>query len=202
MFKSLRSFAWFSFLAALLTLVIKVAAYFLTNSVGLLSEVMDSSINVISGCMLLLVTKQRHKNHQQPNTNKGEYWVAGLEGALVCIGGLGVAYTAIVRLQHPIILQHIHQGLGLTAIAALIDCIIAVIINRGAHRYHNLALKANAAHMITDAMTTLGLLLSLILMSCMSERWHILDPIIALVIAAGVLRTGISLVYKAIRAFY
>lgn len=196
---SLTRFAWLSITAAILTIGLKTTAYFLTNSVGLLSDAMESLVNLVGALMALwmLTIAARPPDEDHPyGHSKAEYFSSGLEGSLIVIAAVSIGYAAIERLIYPRALEQIGLGLIISVFASLINLGVAMILLKAARQYHSITLKANAHHLFTDVWTSVGVLIGVGLVAL--TGWNPLDPIVALIVAGNIIWAGSRIVRQSI----
>lgn len=189
--KSARSYAFLSIGAAILTIALKFVAYFLTNSVGLLSDAIESIVNLVAACVALwaLIRAAQPPDARHPfGHSKAEYFSSGLEGALIIVAALGIAYAAWGRLLHPQPLDQVGWGLGISLLATAVNGGVAVILLRAGKRLRSITLRADAHHLFTDVWTSAGVLLGVVLVKL--TGWLRLDPIIALIVAVNIVWAG------------
>jgi len=193
--KSARYYAFLSIAAAILTIALKFGAYFLTNSVGFLSDAMESGVNLVAAIgavwAITYAAKPPDEEHVYGHS-KAEYFSSGFEGALILVAAVSIAISAIPRLLDPQPLEQISLGLGLSIFASIINGGVALILLREGKRLHSITLKADAHHLLTDVWTSVGVILGILFVSV--TGWLILDPIIAIVVAANIVWTGIKLI--------
>jgi len=197
---ALTRFAWLSIFAAIVIICLKGAAYALTGSVGLLSDALESLVNLAAASVALIVLAvvARPPDEDHPyGHDKAEYFSSGVEGSLILIAALSIAGTAIYRLLHPTPLEHLGLGLVLTAIASLINLAVARRLLKASQQYDSITLEADAHHLITDVWTSAGVLLGVGAVAITGWTW--LDPIVALVVAAKIVWTGFDLVRRSVR---
>jgi cation diffusion facilitator family transporter len=193
----LTRYAWLSIAAALLTITLKSAAYFLTGSVGLLSDALESTVNLAAAVVALLVLRLITRPASDEFTfgfAKAEYFASGFEGGMILLAAAGIIITAIPRLIHPVPLEQLGLGLVISVIATLINLAVALILMRAARRYGSITLEADARHLMTDVWTTAGVLVGIGLV--MITGWLRLDPIVALLVAANIIFTGYRLLVR------
>jgi cation diffusion facilitator family transporter len=189
--KGLVRFAWLSTAAAVLTIGLKTAAYFLTGSVGLLSDALESLVNLAGGLMavgMLTVAAQPADERHPYGHSKAEYFSSVVEGALILLAAASIGVAAIHRLISPKPLDQIGIGLGISILASLVNLGVAVVLLRASKRYESITLKANAHHLLTDVWTSAGVLVGI--GAVVLTGWTQLDPIVALVVAANIVWTG------------
>ncbi len=194
-FASARAYTWLSIGAALLTMAIKYAAYVMTGSVGLLSDAVESVVNLIAALVALwalgLASRPADEEHHYGHS-KAEYFSSGVEGALILVAAASIAAAAVPRLLHPQPLERLGAGLVVSAVASVINGAVAWVLWRAGKERRSVTLTADARHLMTDVWTTVGVIVALGLVSL--TGWYILDPVIALAVAANVLWTGIRLI--------
>ena len=194
---NLTRYAWLSVAAALATIALKGGAFVLTDSVGLLSDALESLVNLVAAVVALralsVATRPADEEHAYGHT-KAEYFSSGFEGALVLVAALVIAATAIHRLLSPVPLAHVGLGLALSLIASVINLLVARILFRAAREHDSIALEADAHHLMTDVWTSACVLAGVGLVGL--TGWGVLDPIVALLVAANITRVGISLLRR------
>lgn len=190
-----RAFVWLSVGAALVTMVIKFVAYQMTGSIGLLSDAVESVVNLIAALVALwalwLAGRPADEDHHYGHT-KAEYFSSGVEGAMILIAAASIAAAAWPRLLHPQPLERIGLGLAVSAAASVINGVVAYVLWRAGKARRSVTLTADARHLFTDVLTTVGVIIALGLVTL--TGWNILDPVIALIVAVNVLWTGIRLI--------
>jgi len=192
---TLRRYAIASLIAATATIGLKAAAYVLTGSVALLSDALESVVNLLAaGFALLALTiaaRPADEDHEYGH-NKVEYFSSGFEGGLILVAAGGIGFAAIRRLLVPQPLEHAGLGLAVAGIAALINLATAQLLFRAGRRHRSVVLEADAQHLLTDVWTSVAVIVGVGLTSL--TGWRMLDPLMALGVAAHVLRTGVRLV--------
>ncbi|MCW5873736.1 MAG: cation transporter [Anaerolineales bacterium] len=193
----LTKYAWLSIAAAVVTIGLKAAAYWVTGSVGLLSDALESLVNlagaVLALGMLSLAATPPDEEHAYGHT-KAEYFSSVIEGVLIILAAVSIAYTAIRGLLNPQPLESIGLGLAVSVLASLINLGVAQVLLRAARRHNSASLEANAQHLMTDVWTSAGVLAAVGLVAL--SGWQVLDPIIALVVAANITYSGVKIVRK------
>jgi cation diffusion facilitator family transporter len=194
----LTRYAWLSIAAAAATILLKLLAFWLTNSVGLLSDALESVANLATAVVALVALSIASRPADEEFTygySKVEFFSSGFEGAVILVAAGGIIFTAIPRLIHPEPLEQIGVGIAISAAASLINLVVSLTLTRAARRYHSITLEADANHLMTDVFTTAGVLIGIFLVAL--TGWDRLDPIVALLVAANILFTGLKLVRKA-----
>lgn len=193
--RPLAHYAWVSVGAALSTIALKSLAYVLTGSVGLLSDALESGVNLVAALMavwmLRLAAAPPDTKHEYGHA-KAEYFSSALEGLLIFVAALLIGWTAIERLLAPRPLEGLGLGLGLSTGASLINLGVGQLLLRVGRREHSLALEADGHHLMTDVWTSAGVIAGVALVGLTGWLW--LDPLLALAVALHILRTGVSLI--------
>ena len=198
-FVKLTGYAWLSLFASLSTVALKFAAWALTSSVGLLSDALESLVNVGAALMLLsmlrIATRPADEGHAYGHS-KAEYFASGFEGVLVVVAAAGIVYTATSRLLHPRPVEHAAVGLGLTIAASALNFVVARVLMRAARKHRSVALEADAQHLMTDVWTSAGVVLGVGLV--VVTGWLVLDPLIAFAVAVNIMVIGWRLLKESI----
>lgn len=194
---SLTRYAWLSIAAAIVTISLKTWAWWLTGSVGLLSDAMESIVNLVAAIMalaMLTLAAQPPDDQHHYGHGKAEYFSSGLEGALILIAAIGIGIAAYDRLLHPQALQSLGLGLGISTVAALINGAVAMVLLKAGRKYGSITLEADAKHLLTDVWTSGGVLLALAAVTV--TGWQQLDPIIGFGVALNIIWSGFMLVSR------
>jgi len=192
---SLTRFAWLSIGAAIATITLKTIAYFLTGSVGLLSDALESVVNLVGAMMALAMLTIAARPADEDHTyghSKAEYFSSGVEGALILIAAISIVVTAIPRLIAPKPIEQVGIGLGVSVAASLINLVVALILAKAGKRYNSISLEADAHHLMTDVWTSVGVLAGVGLVAL--TGWERLDPIVAFIVAANIIWSGVRIV--------
>lgn len=195
----LMRFAWLSIVAALLTIVLKSGAYLMTGSVGLLSDALESFVNLAGAIMALamLSIAARPEDDDHPHGHgKAEYFSSGVEGTLILIAAVSIGWAAVERLLHPRPLQAIGVGLAIALGASLINLGVALVLRRTGKRQQSITLEANAEHLMADVWTSVGVAVGVGAVAL--TRWQPLDSIVALLVAANIVWTGVQIVLRSV----
>ena len=196
----LERYAWLSVAAAVATIGLKTLAWWLTGSVGLLSDALESGVNLAAALlalsMLRLAAAPPDENHPY-GFSKAEYFSAGIEGALIVLAAAGIVWTAVPRLVAPRALDMPLEGLTLTVIASAINFGVAMVLLRAGREYHSITLEADGRHLLTDVWTSAGVIVGVALVFV--TGWLRLDPIVAIAVALHILWTGFGLVRRSVR---
>jgi cation diffusion facilitator family transporter len=193
--KYLTRFAWLSLAAALFTIGLKSAAFALTGSVGLLSDALESGVNLVGALMalaMLTVASRPADEEHAYGHSKAEYFSSVVEGTLILLAATGIIITAIPRLITPQPLEQVGIGLAVSMVASLINFVVAQVVIRAAREHESVTLEANGRHLMTDVWTSIGVIVGVAAVAV--TGWLRLDPIIALVVAANIVWTGLRIV--------
>ncbi len=192
-------FALLSVGAALATLALKFTAYGLTGSVGLLSDALESLVNLAGALIALtalkIAARPADKTHPYGH-DKAEYFSSGVEGTLILFAAAGIAYAAVQRLLHPVSLVQLDWGLIIAGGASLLNFLVARALLGASKRYDSITLEADAKHLLTDVWTSVGVIAGLGALTLTGWQW--LDPVIALAVAAHIVITGASLLRRSV----
>ncbi len=196
---SLTKFAWLSIGAAVATIVLKTGAYFLTSSVGLLSDAIESLVNLAGAVMalIMLTIAARPADHDHVyGHSKAEYFASVTEGILILGAALGIIITAIQRLVDPRPLEQLGIGLAVSVAASLINFVVSrILLNAGRNRA-SISLEADAHHLMTDVWTSVGVVGGVAVAGF--TGWSILDPLVAIAVALNIVWTGFQLVRRSV----
>jgi cation diffusion facilitator family transporter len=194
---NLERYAWLSVAAALATMGLKTLAWWLTGSVGLLSDAIESLVNLAAAflalSMLRLAARAPDKDHPY-GFSKAEYFSAGIEGALIVLAAAGIIATALPRLIVPQSLAMPALGLALSAAASAINLAVAVVLLRAGKMHRSITLEADGRHLMTDVWTSAGVIAGVALV--FATGWLVLDPLVALAVAAHIVWAGIGLMRR------
>jgi cation diffusion facilitator family transporter len=181
--------------AAVATIALKSAAYLVTGSVSLLSDAVESSANLLAAMTALFAVwyaaRPIDRNHNYGH-EKVEFFASGLEGTLILIAAGGIAYLAIERLLNPQPIEGYGAGVAIAIVASVINLVVARLLIKTGRSHHSIALEADGRHLMTDVVTSAGVVIGLLLVRITGIG--AIDPLLAIVVAANVLWTGISLI--------
>jgi cation diffusion facilitator family transporter len=193
----LARYAWLSIVAALVTITLKTVAWRLTGSVGLLSDAVESVVNLAAAVMtLVMVTlsaRPPDEDHAYGHT-KAEYFASATEGILILVAAVAIAWTAAQRLVRPMPLEQLGLGLAVSVGASGINLVVARVMLRAGRRHDSIALEADGHHLMTDVWTSAGVLAGIGLVAV--TGWLRLDPIVAIAVAANIVWTGVQLLRR------
>lgn len=197
--ENLARFALLSIVAAIVTLMLKFTAYYLTGSVGLLSDAIESVVNLLAAgitmWMLNISARPPDEDHAYGHT-KAEYFASVLEGVFIFLAAAGIALAAVNRLLKPQDVSEPWVGIAFSSIASMVNGGVAFYLLGMAKKHRSLALEADAHHLMTDVWTSVGVVVCLIIVALTGLK--ILDPIIAILVALNIVATGIDLMKRSI----
>lgn len=194
---NLQRYAWLSIAAALATILLKTGAWWLTGSVGLLSDAMESLVNLAGAVMalwMLSIAAQPADAGHQHGHGKAEYFSSGFEGMLILVAAFCIAWTAIERLLHPRPLEQLGIGLAVSVVASLINLWTARTLLAAGRAHRSITLEADAHHLLTDVWTSAGVIVGVAAVAVTGWGW--LDPVLALIVAANIVWTGAQLIRR------
>ncbi len=200
--RTLSKFAYLSIAAALATITLKSAAYLLTGSVGLLSDALESVINLIAAIIALIAIRVSQKPPDEKHMyghSKAEYFSSIIEGALIFIAAISIGYTAIGRLIHPQPLEQAYVGIAIATFASGINLVVGLTLLKAGKKHRSITLEADAHHLFTDVWTSAGVIIGIIIVTI--TKLNILDPIVALLVAFNILYTGYKLITRSAEGF-
>jgi cation diffusion facilitator family transporter len=195
----LERFAWLSVAAAIATIALKTLAWWVTGSVGLLSDALESLVNLVAALLalsMLRLAATPPDEHFPHGFSKAEYLSAGIEGALIVLAAGGILFTAIPRLLAPEPLEAPLLGLSISFVASLINLGAALVLLRAGRRYDSITLEADGKHLMTDVWTSAGVIVGVALVYL--TGWLRLDALVALGVALHIVWTGVGLVRRSV----
>lgn len=197
--ESLTRFAWLSISAAVATIALKAGAYALTGSIGLLSDAIESLVNLAGAAMALfmlaIAARPADDDHVYGHT-KAEYFASITEGLLILGAAAGILITAVQRLIYPKAMEQLGLGLVVSAAASLINFTVSRVLLKVGREYHSISLEADAHHLMTDVWTSAGVIGGVAVAGL--TGWQSLDPIVAILVGFNIIWTGIQLVRRSV----
>jgi cation diffusion facilitator family transporter len=194
---SLPRFAAVAVVAAVAVIGLKLAAWWLTGSVGLLSDAVESLANLagaIVAYLMLVVADRPPDDEHAYGHSKAEYFASGFEGALILIAAVAVGWVAVARLLAPQPLEAVGLGLVVAAVASVINLWVARVLLQAGRAHASITLEASGRHLMTDVWTSVGVIVGVGAVGLTGWGW--LDPLIALAVATHILVTGVGLVRR------
>jgi cation diffusion facilitator family transporter len=196
---SLRRYAVISILAALATIGLKGGAYLITGSVGLLSDALESLVNLAAAIVALIAlsaaARPEDEDHRYGHS-KAEYFSSGFEGALIMLAAASIFYTSVQRLVSPQPIERIGLGAGISIVASVINLLVARVLFRAGRRHQSITLEADAQHLMSDVWTSAGVILGV--SAAAMTGWQRLDPVIAILVAISIVRTGVGILRRSL----
>lgn len=196
---SLTKFAWLSIAAALATITLKSGAYYLTGSVGLLSDAIESLVNlagaIMALIMLIIAARPADEDHVYGHS-KAEYFASVTEGILILGAAAGIIITAVQRIINPRPIEQLGIGLAVSIAASVINFIVSRILLNAGRTRHSISLEADAHHLMTDVWTSVGVIGGVAITGF--TGWSTLDPIVAILVALNIVWTGFQLVRRSV----
>ena len=196
---SLARYAWLSVAAALATMILKGVAAWLTGSVGLLSDALESFVNLGAALLALWMLRVAAvpPDEQHPfGYSKAEYFSAVAEGGLIIVAALAIVAAALPRLIEPRTIEAVGAGLAISLGATAINLGVALVLLRAGRRHHSVALEADAQHLLTDVWTSIGIVAGVGAIAL--TGWLILDPLIAVAVAGYIIWTGVGVMRRSV----
>jgi cation diffusion facilitator family transporter len=193
----LTRFAWLAVAAAVATIALKTLAWVLTGSVGLLSDALESVVNLVAAVLALVALRWAAKPPDEEHAYghaKAEYVSAGVEGAAIFVAALSIGWVAVDRLLDPMPLEGVGVGLAVALGASLVNLAVGGVLLRTGRRRRSIALEADGRHLLTDVWTSVGVVVAVGAVALTGWGW--LDPVIALAVAANILVAGAGLVRR------
>ena len=194
---SLARFAWLSIAAAVVTIGLKTTAWARTGSVGLLSDAAESVVNLVAAVttlgMLTIAARPPDADHAYGH-DKAEYFASGVEGGLIIVAAVAIAWSAANRLLHPAPIEKLGLGLLISTGASLVNLAVARVLYRAGRKHRSIALEADAHHLMTDVWTSAGVLAGIGIVAL--TGWDRLDPIVAVAVAVNITWAGGKLVHR------
>jgi cation diffusion facilitator family transporter len=182
---------------ALITIALKTGAWWITGSVGLLSDAMESLVNLASAVfglvMVTIAARPADEDHPYGH-HKAEYFSSGFEGVLIIAAALGIIWAAGQRLLHPQPLEQVGWGLALSVLSSALNGLLAWVMLRTSRTHRSIALEADARHLFTDVWTSAGVVVGITLVHLSGWLW--LDPVVAMGVAANILKEGFHLIWR------
>lgn len=194
---SLTRFAWLSIGAAVLTIALKSVAYLLTGSVGLLSDALESGINLIAAIIALgalTIAARPPDDEHNFGHDKAEYFSSGVEGILIVFAAVGIAYTSIQRLLNPQPLEQVGIGLAVSVIASVINFAVARVLLTASKQHNSITLEADSHHLMTDVWTSVGVVAAVGVVAITGWLW--MDSVIGILVALNITWSGAKIMRR------
>lgn len=192
-----RRVALLSVSASIVTLLLKFGAYFLTNSVGLLSDAAESAVNLTAALIAftaITVADRPPDDSHSYGHDKAEYFSSGAEGSLILVAAVSILYAAARRLLNPAPVENVGIGAAVAIVASAINFGVSRIMLRVAREHDSIALEADAHHLMTDVWTSVGVIGGVVLVGI--TGWQLLDPLLAIAVALNIIVVGVRLIRR------
>ena len=192
-----RTLMWASVVVAIMTITLKTLAWWITDSVGLLSDAMESLVNLASAVfgLVMVTVAARPADAEHPyGHHKAEYFSSGFEGILIIVAGIGIIWTASHRIFDPQPIEQVGLGLALSIISSVLNGLLAWVMFGAAKTHRSIALEADAKHLVTDVWTSVGVVMGIGLVSLTGWLW--LDALVAIAVALNILKEGVHLIWR------
>lgn len=188
---------WLSVAAAIITIVLKGASYYVTGSVGLLSDALESFVNlaaaIIAFFMIRIAELPPDDDHEYGHT-KAEYFASVMEGLFIFLAAISIGFSAFERLLHPRAIDQALIGIIISSIASVINYAVAYTLLKAGKKYRSITLEADGHHLMTDVWTSIGVIVAIVIVSI--THIQVIDPLIALAVACNIIFTGYRLMKR------
>lgn len=195
----LLRFMWLSLATAAVTVLIKGVAAVVTGSVGLMSDALESTVNLVAAGVavwaLRVSSRPADHNHDYGH-GKAEYMSSAVEGSLILVAAVAIIISAVDRLVRPRPLEEIGIGLALTIVATLLNLVVGLVLIRQGRAHRSITLEADGHHLLTDVLTSVGVVAGIVLIWLTGWQW--LDPLIAIAVGINIMFTGYRLVRRSV----
>jgi len=198
--KSLNKYLYLSIAAAIVTILLKFYAFHVTGSMGLLSDALESFVNLFAALFALLMLHLSRKPADQEHEfghGKAEYFSSAVEGALILIAAFTIIRSALPRIIEPQPLENITTGLLFSLLASLVNLVVGLVLINNGKKKKSLLVEADGRHLMTDVYTSVGVILGIILVDL--TGWLIIDPIIAILVGLNIIYSGYKLLHRSAR---
>ena len=192
-----RTLMWASVVVAIMTITLKTLAWWITDSVGLLSDAMESLVNLASAVfgLVMVTVAARPADAEHPyGHHKAEYFSSGFEGILIIVAAVGIIWAASHRIFDPQPIEQVGLGLALSVISSVLNGVLAWVMFGAAKAHRSIALEADAKHLVTDVWTSVGVVMGIGLVSLTGWLW--LDALVAIAVALNILKEGVHLIWR------
>ena len=188
---------WASVVVAIITITLKTLAWYITDSVGLLSDAMESFVNLASAifALMMVTIAQRPADDEHPyGHHKAEYFSSGFEGLLIIAAAMAIMWAAGHRILDPQPIEQVGWGLALSVVSSALNGLLAWVMFKAAKVHRSIALEADARHLVTDVWTSVGVVVGIGAVGLTGWLW--LDPLVAIGVALNILREGFHLIWR------
>lgn len=191
---SLKKFIYLAIAAAVATIALKLLAYFLTGSVGLFSDALESGVNLVAAIVALFMISLAEKPADEQHAyghSKAEYFSSAIEGGLILLAAFSIIWSAIPRLINPQPLENVGIGLLVSIGASAINLVVGLILIRNGRKKNSITLEADGKHLMTDVYTSVGVLIGIGIVKL--TGWLVLDAVVAIGVGLNIIWTGYQL---------
>ncbi|GAA1484236.1 cation diffusion facilitator family transporter [Brachybacterium fresconis] len=195
----LRKYAWLSIVTAIATIVLKTGAWAMTDSVGLLSDAAESTVNLVAAVVALIaltVAARPATERFLYGRAKAEYFSAAVEGLMIFVAAAVILVTAVERFVNPRPLENLGIGLLIVVIASVLNGVVSLVLMRAGKTHNSITLRADGKHLMTDVVTSAGVLIGVGLVAL--TGWERLDALVAFAVGVNIIVTGISLLTESV----
>lgn len=192
---TLKKFAWLSVVTAIVTIALKCGAWWVSGSVGLLSDAAESVVNLVAALIALgavTVADRPADDDHQYGHSKAEYFSAGVEGAMIFVAAAFILFFGVERLINPVPLEALGLGVAISMVAAVLNGVVGAMLIRAGTRHRSPTLEADGKHLMTDVITSVGVAVGLGLVWL--TGWTVLDPLLGIAVGVNILFIGYKLV--------
>jgi len=192
-----KTLLWASVVVAIITIVLKTGAWYITDSVGLLSDAMESFVNLASAIfalMMVTVAEQPADEAHPYGHHKAEYFSSGFEGMLIIGAAAAILWTSVHRIFDPQPVGSLGWGLALSVASSVLNALLAWVMFGAAKVHRSIALEADARHLVTDVWTSAGVVMGLTMVYFTGWLW--LDAVVAIAVALNILKEGVQLIWR------
>lgn len=195
--KPLQTFIWLSISAAVVTIGLKFYAYRVTGSMGLLSDALESFVNLFAALFALIMLNLSQKPADEKHEfghSKAEYFSSATEGALILVASFSIIWSAVPRLIHPQPIENVQTGLLFSLLAAVVNLVVGLVLVNQGKKNRSILVEADGRHLLTDVATSVGVIAGVVIVHY--TDWYIIDPIIAILVAIHILYIGYKLISR------
>lgn len=195
--KPLQTFIWLSISAAVVTIGLKFYAYRVTGSMGLLSDALESFVNLFAALFALIMLNLSQKPADEKHEfghSKAEYFSSATEGALILVASFSIIWSAVPRLIHPQPIENVQTGLLFSLLAAVVNLVVGLVLVNQGKKKQSILVEADGRHLLTDVATSVGVIAGVVIVHY--TDWYIIDPIIAILVAIHILYIGYKLISR------
>jgi cation diffusion facilitator family transporter len=196
---SLTQYAWLAIIASLVNISLKLSAYWVTNSIGFLTDGLESFVNVGASCLALAVIKVSQQPPDEEHTfghEKAEYFSGGVEGALIFMAAAIALISSVPRFYHPVAVLDLGTGAVLSLTASLVNLMVGLSLRKQGRIHQSLALEADAQHLLSDVVFSVGVVLGVALTHL--THWETWDPLVGVTVSIYMAGVGVMLVRRAV----